>query len=121
MRTAKYIKLIDFIPYGKENAISRNTLTRVTGLDDRTVRATINRLRADGELILSSSHRAGYWRSENPAEIEQYLRECENRCKALAITNIKMRQRLYEMTGQGYITVNEHIRRVPRQRTEAAE
>jgi hypothetical protein len=106
------INIIDYIPYGKENAISRADLVTLTGLDDRTVRGAINRLRADGELILSSSHRAGYWRSDNPAEIESYLRECDSRCRTLAVTNRKMRQRLYEMTGQRYVVVNEHIRRI---------
>lgn len=112
MRTAEMVNIIDYIPFGKENAISRNELVRLTGLEDRAVRKLINKLRADGEIILSSSHRAGYWRSDNPVEIEQYLRECDSRCKKLAITNRKIRQRLYEMTGQRYIVVNQHIRRI---------
>lgn len=106
------MSMLDFIPYGKDNAVTRQELVKLTGFDDRTVRNEIKKLRAEGEPILSSSHHVGYWRSDNPNEIEGYLRECDSRCKALFMTNCKMKKRLYEMMGQRYITVREHLRRI---------
>jgi hypothetical protein len=48
MKTAHFINIIDYIPYGKENAITRQELVIRTGLNDRAVRLMINALRADG-------------------------------------------------------------------------
>ena len=49
------VELLNLIPYGKENAISREDLSKLTGWDDRRVRDEIKRLMRNGERILSSS------------------------------------------------------------------
>lgn len=38
------MELLNLIPYGKENAISREDLSKLTGWDDRRVRDEIKRL-----------------------------------------------------------------------------
>ena len=38
------VELLNLIPYGKENAISREDLSKLTGWDDRKVREEIKRL-----------------------------------------------------------------------------
>lgn len=55
------MNLLDYIPFGKENAVTRQELVRLTGLDDRTIRNEIKRLNREGVPILSSSHTCGYW------------------------------------------------------------
>ena len=49
------VELLNLIHYGKENAISREDLSKLTGWDDRKVREEIKRLMRNGERILSSS------------------------------------------------------------------
>lgn len=50
--------ITDFIPYGKENAVSREYLANMTGLDDRTVRELIEKARKDVPII---SLKKGYY------------------------------------------------------------
>ena len=45
------VELLNLIHYGKENAISREDLSKLTGWDDRKVREEIKRLMRNGERI----------------------------------------------------------------------
>jgi hypothetical protein len=73
------------IPIGKGNAVTRQELAAKWGLDDRTVREVVAKLRRQskrthGEAILSCSRRgAGYWRSVDPTEVDAYNREVRHR------------------------------------------
>lgn len=73
------------IPFGRENAISRKDLAAMTGMSDRNVRFRIAELRAedDGtdEVIVSISRRSGYYRTDNPAEIEHFVNELKKRIR----------------------------------------
>ena len=69
------MELLNLIPYGRDNAVSRADLVRLTGWNDRKVRDEIKRLLRNGERILSSSSAKGYWRSDDPDEIERFLRK----------------------------------------------
>lgn len=74
------------IPIGRENAITRAELAAACGCSDREARRMIAELRAtpgtDGYAILSTStNPSGYWRSNDPAEIERFIRETEARAK----------------------------------------
>lgn len=55
------MNVIDCIPIGKKNAISRERLAACTGLRDRAVRDTIHNLRLSGNKIISSSNAKGYY------------------------------------------------------------
>lgn len=74
----------DVIPIGRENAISRSALCRITGLHDREVRRQIAELRAEDDgsnmVIVSSSRRGrGYFRTDNPEDIQQFIAESQHR------------------------------------------
>lgn len=73
------------IPVGRSNAISRRELARKWGVDDRSARFIVSRMRkeqGDGYAILSSSRQpSGYWRSNDPEEIRHFIRETEARAK----------------------------------------
>lgn len=71
--------LLNLIPYGRENAISRGELRELTGENDRKLRAEIKELIRQGHPILSSSAAKGYWRSDDIGEIEAFLRESARR------------------------------------------
>ena len=76
------------IPFGRDNAISREKLRRLWNCNDREARLIIANLRRypgeDGCAILSTSstHPAGYWRSDNPAEISAFIKETEGRARS---------------------------------------
>lgn len=69
--SAKAMNIIDFIPYGKDNAISRKQLCETAGLPDRVMRKEIERARQD-YAILNAQDGSGYFR---PAKNETYLIE----------------------------------------------
>lgn len=106
------MSVLDYIPFGKQNAISRERLSELSGMGDRAVRKAIQALREDGEIILSSSHGKGYWRSDDASEIGQYIAENKSRIRKLYKTNRKLTEQYYELTGQRFTTVIEHTRRI---------
>lgn len=65
------MNIIDYIPTGQSNAISRRQLCAITGLPDRLMRKEIERTRRD-YAILNAQDGSGYFR---PAEGEAYLTE----------------------------------------------
>lgn len=109
------MELLNLIPYGKENAISRADLARLTGWDDRKVRDEIKRLLRNGEHILSSSSAKGYWRSDDPNEIERFLSESDKRRRTEALTVEPMRLFVARAKGDDLILVRAHYRRVRKQ------
>ena len=64
------MSIIDFIPFGKDNAISRRALCQVTELPDRLMRREIEKARKDYTILNIDG--SGYFR---PAEGETYLIE----------------------------------------------
>lgn len=78
---------IEAIPYGRDNAISRAELARITGMSDRKLRDTIKAANAEliknGEAIVSSSSVRGYWRTRNRAEMQRYLAESDHRIRMI--------------------------------------
>ncbi len=106
------MSLIDYIPFGKQNAISREQLSLKAGMGDRQMRKEIERLREKGHVILSSSHSGGYWQSDDASEIGQYIAENRSRIRKLYKTNRKLIELHHRLTGQRTTTVHEHIRRI---------
>ena len=74
----------DFIPKGKENAITRACLCAITGFSDRAVRHMIAEERAKGVPIISCSHSAGYYMAETEEEKQIILRELGSRISKMA-------------------------------------
>ena len=68
-------RIENYIPHGKDNAISRERLSEITGLSDRRVRKAIEYARLDDVIILNLQDGNGYFQSDNPDEIEQNYRQ----------------------------------------------
>lgn len=106
------IKIEEYIPEGKENAVTRMSLCMRTGLPDRLVRREIEAARKRGVPILSSSMTSGYWISTDTKEVLQYLSECDRRARSLHITNAALRKWCYDKQGIKTVVVHEHMRKV---------
>ena len=76
------MSIIDYIPKGKENKISRESLTICTGLPDRSVRRLISAARADGHAIVGDPE-GGYYMAETEADYDLLLGELLSRAKKL--------------------------------------
>lgn len=106
------MNLLDYIPSGKENAISREKLVLLTGLDDRAVRGAIQRLVEKGEPIFSSSSHKGYWYSDDIDELERFINEREHRIHTEQKTLSNLKKRLYELKNIKVVPVRQHYRRI---------
>lgn len=102
--------LIDYIPYGRENAVSRFYLSKITGLPDRQLRIEIKKLIRQGNAILSSSSAKGYWRSEDIDEIEEFIRESDHRRTTESLTVDALRRKVANARGYQVVPVKAHFR-----------
>lgn len=111
------MQISDYIPYGKNHAISRTELTRITGLKDREVRKAIKRELGRGTVILSSAAARGYWRTDDLAEIEAFIRESDHRRTTEAKTIEPLRRILADRKGLDVVPVRAHYRRLHKDST----
>lgn len=77
------LKIVNLIPFGKENAITRTALCNITGLVDREVRRKIAEERRD-HVILSVDGGKGYFRptAEERKDVEIWLKRETARAKS---------------------------------------
>ena len=77
-------EIIDFIPYGKANAVSRYELIHFTGWNDRRVRKEISKAREE-HIILSSENGSGYYRptADDYPELRKFIKREESRAKSV--------------------------------------
>lgn len=94
------IDIIKYIPYGKENAISRDALAIKSGCSDRKMRDLINSARKR-EVIINIQNGCGYYRptKNDVGEVEQFKRQEENRAKDIFSGLQPVRKFLNEVKG----------------------
>lgn len=93
------IKIFDYIPFGKENAISRQQLERVTGLSDRDVREAISLARRN-TVILNLSNGKGYFQpiqGEEDDLVVKYFKQEDSRLKRIGWSLLATRRRVKEI------------------------
>lgn len=101
----------DYIPTGRENAVSRAELALRTGLPDRTNRREIEKARRKMIPILASDD-GGYYITYDVAEIERFLRKIDARERALFYTFEPLRNLVRMKKGITVTVVREHTRRI---------
>ena len=78
------MNIIEYIPFGHDNPISRPELIRRTGADDRVIRDMLRTARIDGDIVINDGD--GYFRykdkSDLPALRRYYRKE---RARAFSI------------------------------------
>lgn len=93
------IKIVDYIPFGKENAISRQQLERVTGLSDRDVREAISLARRN-TVILNLLNGKGYFQpiqGEEDDLVVKYFKQEDSRLKRIGWSLLATRRRVKEI------------------------
>ena len=92
-----------YIPYGRENAISRKRLAQATGLSDREIRETIALARRN-TVILNLSDGNGYFRpipGEEDNLVKQYYKQELIRLKRIGWSLRATRMMLKEIENGG--------------------
>lgn len=90
------MNIADFIPEGRQNAVTRAELASSLAITDRLVRRLIAKAREHGELILNDG--TGYYRSHDVHEIYRQYRT--DRARALSVLRrLKTMRRLLKEAG----------------------
>lgn len=74
--------MYDYIPCGKKNAISKERLVEITGLNERTVREMIAEIRMNIGTVCSTSTSKGYYKPSSRQELQEFIDETERRAKS---------------------------------------
>ena len=91
------MSIVDFIPRGRENAVTRAELVARLNLPDRTIRNMIEAARKNGALILNDQTGAGYYISEDLGELKRQLRRNDNRAMSVLVQNVHLRRKIEEL------------------------
>ena len=96
------MKITDYLPTGKENAIPSKTLAEILGFDTvRELQKAIERERQAGAVILSTcTEGGGYLLPANETEIREFIRTLSNRAKNTRRSMESALDALDGMTGQ---------------------
>lgn len=91
--------ILDYIPKGKESAISVNRLAGMVGVkNERTLRAYIAELRKNGAVICSSA--VGYYIPASREELREYIDRMEKQARGTFRGIRSARDALRELEGQ---------------------
>ena len=94
--------ILEYIPYGRENAIKRKNLRDLTGLSDRDMRRAIELARKETPIINMQDGR-GYYRPDNRDDLQRYVLQEQARAKNI-LQNINVACRAYnEIVGQTHL------------------
>lgn len=93
------LNISDYIPFGKDNAISRTQLAKVTGLSDRDLREVISLARRN-TVILNLSNGKGYFQpipGEEDDLVVKYFKQEDSRLKRIGWSLLATRRRVKEI------------------------
>ena len=94
--------ILEYIPYGRKNAIKRKTLRDLTGLSDRDMRRAIELARQETPIINLQDGR-GYYRPDDRDDLQRYVLQEQARAKKI-LQNINVACKAYnEIVGQTHL------------------
>ncbi len=79
-----YCNILSAIGEGAANARQRSELLKITGMQDRELRKTIEFLRRQGVVIISDEH--GYFFPADEAELRSYITQESRRAESVTYT-----------------------------------
>lgn len=91
------IDIVQLIPVGKANAVTREELHRITGLGDRDIRKLIEAARDEGATIINDSDGKGYYLADDAAQIRRQIITNRNRAMSILRQQKGLKRRLREL------------------------
>ncbi len=95
------MQLLDSLPRGRANAITRRELLERTGLSDRALRRELHDLRVAGELICSITPPGGFFRPADETEINGFVVSMTNRARSTFAAASAARRALKDVPAGG--------------------
>ena len=101
------MSILNYIPVGKDKAVTRSQLCAMTGMSDRGVRKLIENARIEGNIIINAQDGAGYYISNDAEDIRRQM--ATNRSRAMSILRQQklLRRKLDELGNAAQITIEE--------------
>jgi len=93
------MNIVDYIPVGKENAITGERLRLLTGLTDRKIRNEIAIARRE-TCIINNQDGRGYYQPSNKDEVKRYIYQEEHRAKSILYSLNGAKKYYRELEGQ---------------------
>ena len=94
-------KVYQALSYGRNNAIKSQTLAKILGYRSvRELQKQVEAERAAGYVILCDSHGAGYYLSDDPAELRRFTQTLNARAKNTLKAAASAQRALDAATGQ---------------------
>lgn len=110
MQDKTLIKYYNDIPKGRENAVTKQDLSARWGTSERQTRKIISEMAridfGDGQVIISSSHSKGFWKTADPSEIAAAYKEITNRGRNTFLRGELLKQRLREHDAENQLLIN---------------
>lgn len=95
------MELIELIPEGRENAISKAQLTEITGLSERSLRLVVAGERRRGRIILTDcSGTKGYYRPTSTSEVLRFIKSMRKRAREVNAVADAVERALMKEVGQ---------------------
>lgn len=109
-------QVINYIPKGRENAISRSQLAALTGFPDRVNRQAIEDARHHGVMVISGSNTKGYYITDDYTEWQGFLEEHRRRALSeLSLYNEGIKLLPIEYIAAEVIPVKAHFRHLKKE------
>lgn len=110
------MRLTDYIPFGRQNAISRTELALKLGLNDRALRTAVRAYRntwvSIEPFICSNSTENGYWLSNNIDEIRDVRNWYYGYIASGGTILNNIDRQLARLDGSGLVYVRAHYRHI---------
>lgn len=99
---SKYIHISDYLPTGRENAITADEIKTRTGLKRRDITRSIQRERLAGKPICATndSHNPGYFLTDDPAELQRYITSLDRRVREIRKTRSAMQKTMHRIESE---------------------
>lgn len=110
------MSILQYIPTGRENAVSRKALVGLTYRTARANRKEIERLWVGGFPVISASDENDCWLAGSVDEFDRFLREADRRSSAQRYP--RLRQIVAEANGERIVPVRAHLRHLKSQNVE---
>jgi len=91
-------QVLQYLRYGRDNAVVGRDLREKTGLPDRVLRKTLEDIRRSGQVVISDT--SGYYLPATLAEVQGYIQQEEHRARSTFFTLQSARQLAERMQEQ---------------------
>ena len=110
------MSIINYLKYGKINAVKRSDLSIVMGTTDRLIRKEIEQKRLNWSplepFICSDPQTGGYWLTNDISEVENFRKKYNSyrTAQGKVVANIDIQ--LAKLKGENIVYVKAHTRRI---------